>query len=817
MRRNNSKHDDCGGPKLVALKSCCVKFSRSCENRLKLVAAPWLACAWLMALQPCALAQLRQEPGGVNGRGFSGSATCRECHMRFHSLWSKSRHGTAMQPYTPDFASEHLTKQKHEIKIGARRYLAETRKDQGWVVERSADGEKKLQIEHVLGGKNVFYFLTPSVRGRLQTLPVAYDVRHREWFDTAGSGMRHFPGHSEDPLHWSAPEYTFNTSCYNCHVSQLSTNYDLKEDTYRTTWREPGINCETCHAGAAEHVRVCQEAPEGQVPEDLKIIRTKPFAAEQMNSLCATCHSKAVPLTTTFLPGDRYFDHFDLTTLEDPDFYPDGRDLGENYSLTSWRMSPCVKAGDLDCVHCHTSSGRFRFKDDPNSSCLPCHKKRVNNAAEHSHHPTKSAGSLCVSCHMPVTEFARMRRSDHSMRPPMPSATIAFKSPNACNLCHTDKDAKWADKLVREWRFRDYQAPVLEWGALIEAARKGKWARLPEMLAYLKRKDRDEVVANSLVRLLRSCGHDEKWPAIMMAMNDNSPLVRASAAETVGDRLTPDSVRALLAATKDEFRLVRIRAAAALATVPPRLFDGHDRKHLDDATNEFLATMNARPDDHASHYNLGNFHMNRGEHAQSIAAYNTSMRLRPDSIPPRVNASLAYNALGQNERAEASLREALRLDPANVAANLNLGLLFAEMGRNREAESALRMAFDVDKENAIAAYNIGMLRRQSDIPEAIGWLHKASELRPSELKYAYTLAFYLHDNGDDDEAVGVLQQALEGKPASADPYALLGQIYEIRGNTNHAIAVYRQATENQSLSAQDRYRFASRARDLQKR
>ena len=63
------------------------------------------------------------------------------------------------------------------------------------------------------------------------------------------------------------------------------------------------------------------------------------------------------------------------------------------------------------------------------------------DAAAHSHHPADSAGSRCVSCHMPMTEFARMRRSDHSMRPPAPSLTLAFDSPNACNLCHADETA----------------------------------------------------------------------------------------------------------------------------------------------------------------------------------------------------------------------------------------------------------------------------------------------------------------------------------------------------------------------------------------
>ena len=84
-----------------------------------------------------------------------------------------------------------------------------------------------------MGGKNVYYFLTPMERGRLQTLPLAYDVQRKEWFDTAASGVRHFPGEADDePVNWKEWPYTFNTSCYSCHVSQLKTNYDLKTDTY---------------------------------------------------------------------------------------------------------------------------------------------------------------------------------------------------------------------------------------------------------------------------------------------------------------------------------------------------------------------------------------------------------------------------------------------------------------------------------------------------------------------------------------------------------------------------------------------------------
>ncbi len=82
------------------------------------------------------------------------------------------------------------------------------------------------------------------------------------------------------------------------------------------------------------------------------------------------------PLGTPFTPGDGFFDHFDLLTLEHADFYPDGRDLGENYTYTSWRMSRCVQSGGLDCRHCHTSSGRYNFSAAKSESGLPALPRR---------------------------------------------------------------------------------------------------------------------------------------------------------------------------------------------------------------------------------------------------------------------------------------------------------------------------------------------------------------------------------------------------------------------------------------------------------
>jgi len=184
---------------------------------------------------------------------LAGSVSCRPCHEDFYELWAPSHHGLAMQPYTPEFASANLTPCERDVHIGAYTYHAFTDEGEGFVLEKGTDAKTQLPIAHVLGGKNVYYFLTPTERGRLQTLPLAYDVQLKEWFDTTASAVRHFPSAEiDEAVHWTDPLYTFNTSCYGCHVSQLRRNYDIETDTYHTTWAEPGINCETCHGPAQE-------------------------------------------------------------------------------------------------------------------------------------------------------------------------------------------------------------------------------------------------------------------------------------------------------------------------------------------------------------------------------------------------------------------------------------------------------------------------------------------------------------------------------------------------------------------------------------
>ncbi len=707
---------------------------------------------------------------------YAGSASCRQCHERFYRLWSTSMHGLAMQPYSAQFAKQNLAPQRRSVAIGQEKYRYDIQ--QGVVIETGRQGTKRFKIAHALGGKNVYYFLTPFDRGRLQTLPVAYDVHKQEWFDTAASGVRHFPGGQRGaPVDWREYPYTFNTACYNCHVSQLSTNYDLATDTYHTTWAEPGINCEACHGPASEHNRIALATPQGQPLTDPRIISAKTMTTAQRNDMCAGCHAKANPLTTAFPPGERFCDHFDLVTLEDPDYYPDGRDLGENYTFTSWSMSPCVKSGRLDCMHCHTSSGRYRFKQEKfNDACLPCHLDKVQDPPVHTRHAAGSEGSKCIACHMPMTSFARMNRSDHSMRPPAPAATLAYGSPNACNICHADKEAAWADGFVRQWRTRDYQAPLLERAALIDAARKRDWTRLPAMLAYIADPQHDEVFAASLIRLMPPSQDQKLLTTLLAAAQDPSPLVRGAAVQALGAIPVAESLQALIAAAADDYRLVRVRAAAGLAGFGPMSLPPTDQARIDQAEGEYLVYLTARPDQWSAHYNLGNYRLGRGENRQAVASYQAALKLDPNAILPMVNSAIAHARLGERDQAETWLRKALAQAPDNAAANFNMGLLTAEKKDLRAAEKYLKKAFAADPQMAQAAYNLCVITAADRLAEAVTWCRKASELNPQDTRYAYTLAFCLNRKGESAEAIRILTALKEKYPHYKEAEMLLNSI-----------------------------------------
>ena len=295
------------------------------------------------------------------------------------------------------------------------------------------------------------------------------------------------------------------------------------------------------------------------------------------------------------------------------------------------------------------------------------------------------------------------------------------------------------------------------------------------------------------------------------------PLVRASAAESLGDRIDDETVKALSAAIQDKSRLVRVRAASAMAAIPRDLLDAKTAAAFDKAAGEFKATLDARPDSWASHYNLGSFYLSQRDYRQAAAFYETAIRLQPRVIQPYVNISFAYNALGLNDKAEQSLRKACELEPKSLEANLNLGLLLGEMGHFEEAGSHLQKAAELDPESAVAVYNLGVINAKSGrMNPAIDYLRRAYGLQPENPQYGYSLAFYLLQSGNSSDSVDILQRIVRQKAPYIDAISLLGEIYLKQGKIKEARTLYQGALKSGQLSTEESELLESRIAALPK-
>ena len=539
--------------------------------------------------------------------------------------------------------------------------------------------------------------------------------------------------------------------------------------------------------------------------------------AKQRDASCSPCHAKMVPLTRDFTPGELFFDHYDLVSYEDRDFYADGRDNGENYTMTGWAANACANSGKLECIHCHTSSGRFRFKDNPNQACLPCHEKRVKNIYKHSHH-SKDANVTCVDCHMPKTAQAYMTRSDHSFRPPSPAASLEFGSPNACVVCHfndhdpmwlntihTNKaDSVWANEHVKKWFGAHYQDDMLKLGRMISAARKMDRKKLPEILAYFEDSSCDQAAKVALIRLLEPWDDVRKFSAMYKLCSDKSEWVRSAAALALRDDFSSKATDLLLKAIRDPFRTVRIRAAQALLT-RNTFIPASDREAFERAHKEYWNSLVIWPDRWSTYYNQGIYFNQQGDPKKALESYEKAIKLRPDVVQPLLNASVLLAGKGNLERANTFLKRAEKLEPKNPAILFNIVLLEAERGKKDQCEKYLRKTLKFDPKMVQAAYNLGILLRQKKEEEGYKWLKKAVELSPANWTYLSGYIAFLYEENRHSEIEATLKASIAKKNAPAEAYFTLGGIYQRSKRFKDAIAVYKKVVSNDQMPLQARY------------
>ncbi len=466
--------------------------------------------------------QLNAQPG----EGYAGAAACTKCHAAIHQAWSASRHARMMQPATKSSVTGDFGVGK--VVLRGSTYLLAQRDGSYYITESDlARKPWEHRIDYTLGGRRLQQYLTTMPDGSIVVLPATWDALGKKWIHDLDAANPEESPNDVVPI--------WNKTCYSCHVSRAQKNFDPEGPRYRTTWQSLGVDCESCHGPGGRHAAK---------PARDNIVNPARLDAARSTMVCAQCHSSRDIYAEGFRAGADYYDHFmpvmeyRLPASQDPAFWPDGRPRWfANDAVALWQ-SQCFLKGKATCITCHSGSHNPQPRADANAVCAGCHKAVAASLAAHTHHAPKSAGSSCVECHMPpeVTGLnAHMR--DHSIGIPVPENTIAHGIPNACNLCHQDKDAAWAARQMTAWYGAKSRDKWIRRADAFTQARQENAVAIPALLEILSDTSEGAWIRANAAGYLGSFPNDPTaYGALLRAFTDPEPLVRATAASAIRPR-----------------------------------------------------------------------------------------------------------------------------------------------------------------------------------------------------------------------------------------------------------------------------------------
>jgi tetratricopeptide (TPR) repeat protein len=183
------------------------------------------------------------------------------------------------------------------------------------------------------------------------------------------------------------------------------------------------------------------------------------------------------------------------------------------------------------------------------------------------------------------------------------------------------------------------------------------------MLASLRTEVTEPLYQVSMLRLLGRVGDARTRTAFLEALGSKSGWVRSAAAEGLGASPDREVLAGLLRATRDDLRLVRVRAALALAEAEPATLEPGDRAALESAWSEAEAGLRNRAGEPAAMEALGHFLRQRGRLVEAAGIFEAMIEAGQESAGMRINAASVRFSMGDAVAAERHLRRALALEP----------------------------------------------------------------------------------------------------------------------------------------------------------
>jgi predicted CXXCH cytochrome family protein len=706
---------------------------------------------------------------------YIGRDKCITCHETQAHDWKGSYHDKAMEHATEatvvgdfnDVTFKHFENTSRLFKKDGK-FFANT---------DGPDGKHRdFEIKYVFGVYPLQQYLVELEGGRLQALSITWDAKDKKWYHLyQDEAIPH-----TDILHWSKPLQNWNYMCASCHSTDLKKNYDPKTDKYNTTWFEMNVSCEACHGPGSAHVDWANTEAEGvkggmYYGGDTDYRLTNPMKgreAYRQTETCAPCHARRQEVFPGFQAGNRFYDHYTVQPILDQLYFPDGQIKDEVYVHGSFVQSKMYHK-NVVCSNCHNPHSTKIYVPG-NQLCVRCHDASKFDTATHHHHPLESKGALCIECHMPKRTYMVVDdRRDHSFSMPRPDLSIKLGVPNACNQCHQDKDAKWAnDAVVKWWGPKRHTDP--HFAATFAAARNNEPAAEAGLIALTKNKERPATIRATAVTELSRYGSRSAMEAGIASLKDSHPMVRAAALRKVSQ--LPQQNRTMLVQLitpllHDEFRYVRVEAARLLVPVANQIFA--DRSQRDSkafwlALEDYKKGQSYLTDRAGTHLNLAVMWDGLGKTDKAIKAYQKAIEMEGHFVPARMNLAMLYARLNRTSDAEEQLAAALRAQPSNAQVHYSMGLLMAEnKARIGQAVFHLGRAAVLEPNNPRMQYNYGLaLQRIQKYAVAAPVLNRAHQLEPRSPDYLNALIALYSQQSQWSQAASYAQKLVNLFPSN---------------------------------------------------
>ncbi len=671
---------------------------------------------------------------------YVGDQSCKKCHETEFKEWKQSHHYMSMLPPNDSTVKGDFNNITFTADGVSSRFYKKGNKY--YIYTEGDDGKNHdFEVKYIFGFTPLQQYLVQFPGGRLQVPRLSWDVNKKQWFNQyAGQKI---PSH--DWLHWTGNAQNWNTMCATCHSTNLRKNYDIKTDTYKTSYSIINVSCESCHGAGKQHVEFMNgdyKSGERVAGSFLKLAKNAK-QTEELNT-CAPCHARISEINGAHIESKEIMDNY-IPQIPDTEFYhADGQVNDEDYIYTSFLQSRMFHKG-VTCSTCHNPHS-VKLKRVGNQTCTLCHVPTKYDVPTHTFHKKGTAAAECKNCHMPGKLYmGNDLRHDHSFRVPRPDLSVKYGTPNACSNCHKDKSEKVLADAIIKWygpKRKYHYAEDLIPGSRLDAESEKHLTKL------IDNKYVPKIIKATATFYLGSIPTQTSLNTILARLASKEAQIRYRALRSLATFPAENWMDAVGPLLSDKVRAVRIAAADLYITIPLDQVPENYLKSFKAAQIELEKSLRFQTDFSTGNVMLADYYLKLRDYPNAEKFYLRGLKKDINMNYALLNLSSVYNAQGKNKEALNTLKIAIKNDATNERIYYNMALLYNEMNNIPAAEKSFAKAVELKSTNSRVYYNYGLLLNQSKkFAAAETVLLKGIQINPSDSELYYALSFvYIQSN-----------------------------------------------------------------------